>query len=71
MVVVDGQADMAQLDLETGADQWLPNPLVPGALVGSVKAALRRSTVSPPPPPWKTEILGSCSASSSVIPIVS
>jgi two-component system response regulator CpxR len=38
--------EMAQSDLEAGADQWLPKPFVPGALVGVVRAALRR-TASP------------------------
>jgi DNA-binding response OmpR family regulator len=43
LVLVDGSCEMAQLDLETGADQWVPKPFVPGALVGSVRAALRKS----------------------------
>ncbi len=46
LVLVDGSHEMAQLDLETGADQWLPKPFVPGALVGSVRAALRKSASS-------------------------
>jgi two-component system response regulator MtrA len=46
LVLVDGSSDMAQLDLETGADQWVPKPFVPGALVGSLRAALRQSASS-------------------------
>jgi DNA-binding response OmpR family regulator len=43
MILIDGGLEMAQLDLEAGADQWLPKPFVPGALVGSIRAALRTS----------------------------
>jgi DNA-binding response OmpR family regulator len=43
LIMIDGGADTAQPDLEGGADQWLPDPFVPGALVGAVRAALRRS----------------------------
>jgi len=43
LILLDASFDMAQFDLETGADQWLPKPFVPGALVGSVRAALRTS----------------------------
>jgi DNA-binding response OmpR family regulator len=46
LVLVDGSVEMAQLGLETGADQWVPKPFVPGALVGSVRAALRKSASS-------------------------
>lgn len=35
--------ETAQSDLEAGADQWLPKPFVPGALVGALRAALRRA----------------------------
>jgi DNA-binding response OmpR family regulator len=38
---VDGILDMAQLDLEAGADQWVPKPFAPGALIGALRAALR------------------------------
>jgi DNA-binding response OmpR family regulator len=59
LVLVDGDAGMAQLDLEMGADQWLPKPYVPGALVGSVKAALRTSAgTSHLPPLLKVDIRG-------------
>jgi DNA-binding response OmpR family regulator len=43
LVLVDGGSEAAQLDLETGADQWVPKPFVPGALVGALRAALRKS----------------------------
>ena len=43
LVLVDGGSDAAQEDLESGADQWLPKPFVPGALVGAVRAALRKA----------------------------
>jgi len=43
LVLVDGGSDVAQLDLESGADQWLPKPFVPGALIGAVRAALRKA----------------------------
>ena len=43
LVLVDGSPDVAQLDLESGADQWLPKPFVPGALIGAVRAALRKA----------------------------
>ena len=46
LVLIDGGLEMAQLDLEAGADQWLPKPFVPGALVGSIRAALRKSASS-------------------------
>jgi DNA-binding response OmpR family regulator len=46
LVLVDGSHDMAQFDLETGADQWVPKPFVPGSLVGAAHAALRKSAAS-------------------------
>jgi DNA-binding response OmpR family regulator len=46
LVIVDGGSDAAQFDLESGADQWLPKPFVPGALIGAVRAALRKSASS-------------------------
>jgi DNA-binding response OmpR family regulator len=46
LVLVDGSPDMAQFDLEVGADQWVPKPFVPGALVGAAHAALRKSASS-------------------------
>src|SRR6266536_3142475 len=39
----------AQQDLEAGADQWLPKPFVPGALVGALRAALRSAAAAPAP----------------------
>jgi DNA-binding response OmpR family regulator len=44
LVMVEGGSDMAQFGLEMGADQWVPKPFVPGALVGSVRAALRKAS---------------------------
>ncbi len=46
LVLVGGTSDTVQLDLESGADQWVPKPFVPGALIGSVRAALRKSASS-------------------------
>jgi two-component system response regulator MtrA len=46
LVLIDGSAEMAQLALESGADQWLPKPFVPGALIGAVRAAMRKSASS-------------------------
>jgi len=43
LVLVDGGSDVAQFDLESGADQWLPKPFAPGALIGAVRAALRKA----------------------------
>lgn len=43
LVVLAVGFEMAQSDLEAGADQWLPKPFVPGALIGAVRAALRKS----------------------------
>jgi DNA-binding response OmpR family regulator len=43
LVLIDGGSDSAQFALESGADQWLPKPFVPGALIGAVRAALRKS----------------------------
>jgi DNA-binding response OmpR family regulator len=46
LVLVDGSSEMARTVLETGADQWVPKPFVPGTLIGSVRAALRKSVTS-------------------------
>jgi two-component system response regulator CpxR len=46
LIVVDADTSTAQSDLEGGADQWLPKPFVPGALVGSIRASLRKSASS-------------------------
>jgi DNA-binding response OmpR family regulator len=43
MVLLDDASETAQSALEGGADQWLHKPFVPGALVGSIRAALRKS----------------------------
>ena len=49
LVLIDADSNMAQVDLEAGADQWLPKPFVPGNLVASVHAALRKAhgSISP------------------------
>jgi DNA-binding response OmpR family regulator len=46
LIVLDDVFETAQLDLEGGADLWLHKPFAPGALVGSIRAALRRSASS-------------------------
>jgi DNA-binding response OmpR family regulator len=43
LVLIAVGFDTAQADLEAGADQRLPKPFVPGALVGAIRAALRKS----------------------------
>ena len=43
LVLVDAGLEMAQLDLEAGADQWVPKPFAPGELVGSLRAALGKA----------------------------
>jgi two-component system KDP operon response regulator KdpE len=43
LVLVDAGPEMAQLALEAGADQWVPKPFAPGALIGSLRAALRKA----------------------------
>jgi DNA-binding response OmpR family regulator len=44
LIVLDGGSEAAQVNLEAGADQWLPKPFVPGALVGSIRASMRKSS---------------------------
>jgi DNA-binding response OmpR family regulator len=43
LILLASGFETAQQDLEAGADQLLPKPFVPGALVGAVRAVLRRS----------------------------
>jgi CheY-like chemotaxis protein/ketosteroid isomerase-like protein len=43
LVLIDGSSETGQAALEVGADQWVPKPFVPAALVGAVRAALRKS----------------------------
>jgi CheY-like chemotaxis protein/ketosteroid isomerase-like protein len=43
LVLVDGSSETGQAALDVGADQWVPKPFVPAALVGAVQAALRKS----------------------------
>jgi DNA-binding response OmpR family regulator len=58
IVLVDDTFDMAQFDLEAGVDQWVPKPFVPGVLIGSVRAALRKSGSSGLIPTKPIEIRG-------------
>jgi DNA-binding response OmpR family regulator len=58
LVLIDGGSEMAQLDLEAGADQWLPKPFVPGALVGSLRAVMRNWGASVVQVPLRVEIRG-------------
>ncbi len=44
LVMVASGADIAQFDLEAGADAWVSKPFVPGVLVGSLRAALRHAS---------------------------
>jgi DNA-binding response OmpR family regulator len=55
---VDGGPHDAQQNLEAGADQWLPKPFAPGALVGALRAALRGTASSAVPQILRTEIRG-------------
>lgn len=57
LIVID-EAAAAQALLEAGADQWLPCVSPPGAIVGSVRAALRKSTPSGAPINERVEIRG-------------
>jgi DNA-binding response OmpR family regulator len=41
LILVDESSEEARESFESGADQFLPKPFVPGALVGAVKSALR------------------------------
>jgi DNA-binding response OmpR family regulator len=43
LILVDDGAEMAELDLDAGADQVLPKPFIPGVLISAIKAALRRA----------------------------
>lgn len=44
LVLIAEGFETARTDLESGADQRLPKPFIPGALVGAIHAALRKST---------------------------
>jgi DNA-binding response OmpR family regulator len=46
LIVLDDVSQNARLDLEAGADQWLHKPFAPGALLGSIRAALRKPAAS-------------------------
>jgi DNA-binding response OmpR family regulator len=50
MVTVLGELQDKMHGIETGADFYLTKPFLPNELVARVKAILRRSTMTPPPP---------------------
>jgi DNA-binding response OmpR family regulator len=58
LVLLASGFETAQQDLEAGADQWLPKPFVPGALVGAVRAVLRKSRSPVVPLASSVEIRG-------------
>jgi DNA-binding response OmpR family regulator len=58
MVLLADRFEAAQLAYEAGADQVLPKPFIPGALVGALKAALRRSPSLMPQVASRVEIRG-------------
>ena len=58
VVLIAEGFDTARVDLESGADQRLPKPFVPGALVGAIHAALRKSTSAFVPPAVRVETHG-------------
>jgi DNA-binding response OmpR family regulator len=58
LIMVDGGLEAAQLDLEAGADKWVPKPFAPGLLVGTVRAALRKPASSVLPVAARTEVRG-------------
>jgi DNA-binding response OmpR family regulator len=58
LILIAEGFDTARTDLESGADQRLPKPFVPGALVGSIRAALRKSPVPIVPPAAHVETHG-------------
>lgn len=43
LILIDDGAEMAELDLDAGADQVLPKPFIPGVLISAIKASLRRA----------------------------
>jgi two-component system KDP operon response regulator KdpE len=58
LILVCDNVETARGDLEAGADQWLPKPFVPGALVGVVRAALRHSATAVPALTSHVEVRG-------------
>jgi two-component system response regulator ResD len=58
LIVIDGGLEAAQSYLEAGADKWVPKPFVPGVLVGSIRAALRKPRFPILPVASRTEIQG-------------
>jgi DNA-binding response OmpR family regulator len=58
LVLIASEFGTVQWDFEAGADQYLPKPFVPGALVGSIQAALRRSMSPIVPAAVRMEVRG-------------
>jgi two-component system KDP operon response regulator KdpE len=58
LVLIAEGFETARTDLESGADQRLPKPFIPGALVGAIHAALRKSTSAFVPPSAHVESHG-------------
>ena len=58
LVLLCVSIEAAQQDLEAGADQWLPKPFVPGALVGALTAALRNASSPLAPAPADVDVRG-------------
>ena len=58
MVLIAEGFETARIDLESGADQRLPKPFIPGALVGAIHAAMRKSTAAFIPPATHVETHG-------------
>jgi len=58
LVLIAEGFETARSDLESGADQRLPKPFIPGALVGAIHAALRKSTSAFLPPSSHVETHG-------------
>jgi len=58
LVLIAEGLGTARADLESGADQRLPKPFVPGVLVGSIRAALRKNPAPMVPPDTHVETHG-------------
>lgn len=43
LILVDDGGEIVQADLDAGADQVLPKPFIPGALIAAIRAALRKA----------------------------
>jgi DNA-binding response OmpR family regulator len=58
LVVIADDFSTAQVYLDGGADQWLPKPFVPGALLAAVRVALRKLAVPLLPASARLEVRG-------------